>query len=252
MNMNSYKEHAKDFTESKYKKIISKLKKTHKFIFYKEINKADKFVLWRHDCDYSINKAYKLAKIEKKLDVKGTYFLNPHCRFYNIFEIEQTDLIKKIIQLGHDIGLHFDSEYHKIKNVRQLEKKINLEKEILENFFEKKISVFSFHNPDSFTLSLQKEKYGGLINCYSKKLKEDTVYCSDSNGYWRHSRLHNFIQENSGNNLQILTHPGWWQTKEMQPRDRIIRAIEGRKQTNIKLYDMELKKFGRKNISSEN
>ena len=27
MNINSYKEHAKDFTQSKYKKIISKLKK---------------------------------------------------------------------------------------------------------------------------------------------------------------------------------------------------------------------------------
>ncbi len=250
MNMNNDKGHAKDFTESNFKKIITKLKKTHEFIFYREINTVRKFVLWRHDCDYSINKAYKLAKIENKLNVKGTYFLNPHCRFYNIFEIEQTKLIKKIIQLGHDIGLHFDAEFYDIKNVRELEQKINLEKKILENFFDHKITVFSFHNPDKFTLGLQKQKYGGLINCYSKKLKESVSYCSDSNGYWRHSRLTDFIEEENEKNLHILTHPGWWQTKVMQPRDRIIRAIEGRKQKNIKLYDQELKKFGRKNISS--
>ena len=56
-----------------------------------------------------------------------------------------------------------------------------------------------------------------------------------------HSRLTDFIEEENEKNLHILTHPGWWQTKVMQPRDRIIRAIEGRKQKNIKLYDQELK-----------
>ena len=50
-NMNNDKWHAKDFTESNFK-IITKLKKTHEFILYKEINKVRKFVLWRHDCDY--------------------------------------------------------------------------------------------------------------------------------------------------------------------------------------------------------
>ena len=113
--------------------------------------------------------------------------------------------------------------------LENLNKKLILKK-ILENFFDHKITVFSFHNPDKFTLGLQKQKYGGLINCYSKKLKESVSYCSDSNGYWRHSRLTDFIEEENEKNLHILTHPGWWQTKVMQPRDRIIRAIEGRKE----------------------
>ncbi len=250
MNMNNYKGHAKDFTESKYKKIITKLKKTHEFIFYKEINAAKKFVLWRHDCDYSINRAHKLAKIENRLNVKSTYFINLHSRFYNIFENQQTNLIKKIIQLGHDIGLHFDSDYYNIKNIRQHEQKINFEKKILENFFDHKITVFSFHNPNKFTLGLQRQKYGGLINCYSKKLQQNATYCSDSNGYWRHRRLLDFIEENNDKNLHILTHPNWWQNKVMQPRDRIIRAIEGRKDKNIEFYDEGLKEFGRNNISS--
>ena len=72
MNMNNYKGHAKDFTESKYKKINTEIKKTHEFIFYKEINAAKKFI-FRHDCDYSINRAHKLAKIENRLNVKSTY-----------------------------------------------------------------------------------------------------------------------------------------------------------------------------------
>ena len=37
----------------------------------------------------------------------------------------------------------------------------------------------------------------------------------------------------------------------MQPRDRIIRAIEGRKDKNIEFYDEGLKEFGRNNISSQ-
>ena len=60
----------------------------------------------------------------------------------------------------------------------------------------------------------------------------------------------NFIEENNDKNLHILVIQTGWQNKVMQPRDRIIRAIEGRKDKKIEFYDEGLKEFGRNNISS--
>ena len=47
--------------------------------------------------------------------------------------------------------------------------------ELLENFLEVKIEVFSFHNTTPFTMSCQNYKYGGLINTYSSYFQEKNI-----------------------------------------------------------------------------
>lgn len=240
--------HGHDFTEKQFKKILRLAKERYKIISFNEIKRNNNFMLLRHDIDYSIHRAYSLAKIEKKEEVTATYFLLPSSFFYNIFEYEIRQLIIKIINMGHKVGLHFDAEPYQIKSGDDLSLWLNFEKNILESLFRVKIKVFSFHNPTKRIMKYDAFKYAGMINTYAKYFKENTAYCSDSNGYWRYHSLENVLRESKYDKLQALIHPEWWQKKPMLPRDRIKRCIHGRAEKQQRLYDVMLKKHGRKNI----
>ena len=160
----------------------------------------------------------------------ATYFVNPHCEFYNPFELGQAQHLKHILRLGHSIGLHFDATFHEIQDEAQLHCKVEQEGRWLEEAFGVRPVAFSFHNPVAAHLQCDADSYGGLINCYSHRFKSEINYCSDSNGYWRFRRLHDVLSEASDPCLQVLTHPGWWQVNPMPPRQRIFRSAYGRAQ----------------------
>ncbi|RAZ55302.1 hypothetical protein [Campylobacter hyointestinalis] len=234
-----------DFTEQNYRNILKKI--LSDTIFYDEICDRDKFVLWRHDVDFSIHRAYALAVLEKWGGVRSTYFIQLGSMFYNIFEQNIKELIFKILSLGHRLGLHFDPNAYKISNKDDMEKYLLFEKNILENLFQTDIKVFSYHNPTDDILKYDNFEIGGMINTYAKYFKDNVKYCSDSNGYWRFKRLENFLDEKN-DKIQVLTHPGWWQKEVLSPRDRIKRIINGRAEFVLKVYDETLEKFGRVNV----
>jgi hypothetical protein len=226
-----------DFTETHYREILEKATSLAPFIGYDEISLNQKFILWRHDCDFSLNRALKLAEIEYEYKVKSTFFLNPHCEGYNIYEKSQFDIIKAIINLGHDIGLHFDAGFYDFISEEDLEQKIFAESKQLKELLSVDVKVFSFHNPTVKGLSWNKPTYGGLINCYASFFHDEVAYCSDSNGYWRHNRLYDFLATTQCDRIQILTHAEWWQNKPMYARDRVFRSINDRAKNNLKIYD---------------
>ncbi len=250
-NKISKKLNINDFIVDHYIVIIKQLLIDYSFITYSEIEFDKRFVLWRHDIDFSINRAYHLAKIENKLNIRSTYFVHLQSEFYNPFEKSQHEKLKQIIDLGHCIGLHFDAGFHSVKNEVELEENINFETKFLSKSLGTDINVFSFHNPRKEILMFNKKTYAGLINCYSSLFQEKIKYISDSNGYWRFNRLKNVISESKYDSLQILTHPAWWQDKPMMPRDRIKRSINGRAKFVIDNYDQFLEKNKRKNFGKK-
>ncbi|MBI2725890.1 MAG: hypothetical protein HYX42_06540 [Polaromonas sp.] len=237
-----------DFTVEHYATLLELAKAQYRFIRYREIALDQRFVLWRHDCDFSLNRAMRLARIEQAHDVRSTYFLNPHCEFYNLLEREQAAIIEVILACGHDIGLHFDAAFYQINSEDELDELVAKESGWLEDWFGVEPTAFSFHNPDAFLLTCERDSYGGLINCYSRKFKDSIPYCSDSNGYWRYRRLHNVLNRAEEPRLQVLTHPGWWQDEPLYPRQRIFRSVYGRADAAMKLYDDTLQAHGRENL----
>ncbi|KDB99137.1 hypothetical protein AZ18_4488, partial [Bordetella bronchiseptica D993] len=119
--------------------------------------------------------------------------------------------------LGHRIGLHFDCGYYGISSVAQLEDMLAMEARLLERVFGQRIDVFSFHNPDAWMLQQREVRYAGLLNTYSEFFRDQVGYCSDSNGYWRHRRLADVLEQAADHSLQVLTHPGWWVDEPMSP-----------------------------------
>jgi len=237
-----------DFTINEYVDLIRIAKSNYRFVDYNLTELKGNFILMRHDCDFSLNRALRIAQIENDNSVISTFFINPHCEFYNVLEKSQTKILKKILELGHNIGLHFDLFYYDVSSEDQLNDLVGKEAQWLQSLLECKIKAFSYHNPSNLCLTWDQIEYGGLINCYSNFFQNNVPYCSDSNGYWRFRRLRDVLEQATDPCLQILTHPGWWQEKPMLPRERILRAVKGRASALMKMYDNFLEEAGRKNI----
>ena len=234
--MNSELYRFSDFTLSHYKEILSLLKGQYIFATYPGFNKNDRFVLLRHDIDFSPHRALKMAELESDMDTPSTYFVNLHSEYYNALEKEIYGIIKKIHSLGHYIGIHFDTHFYNIQTEEEIDERLQQERTIFAHFFELDVQCFSFHNTNPFILSCQKEKYAGLVNSYSEYFQKELVYCSDSNGYWRYKRMYDVIENENAARLQLLTHPEWWQDTEMSSWQKIKRAVYGRADKNLSDY----------------
>jgi hypothetical protein len=236
-----------DFTEAHYRQLLRIAKASYSFLAYEAIQWHTPFILWRHDLDYSINRAMALARIEAEEGVTATYFVNPRSEFYNPFESGQARRLNQILELGHRLGLHLDTGAHCICDEEPLEDMVAKEARWLEDAFGVRPAAFSFHNPGPAHLQCEADTYGGLINCYSNRFKTQVPYCSDSNGYWRYRRLHDVLTEATAPCLQVLTHPGWWQVESLAPRRRIFRSVYGRAAATMHGYDVGLTQHSRFN-----
>ncbi|GGI80017.1 hypothetical protein [Legionella impletisoli] len=241
----------KEFTIECYIELLKRAVNKFRFLEYSEWDKCnnENVVFWRHDIDFSLEKAVEMAKIEHENCIKATYFLLLHSNYYNLFDRNSLGLVREILSYGHSIGLHFDCNYYKIQSILELIDWLTFEKNILQKLFNYSIEVFSFHNPSSLTMAFSENTYAGMINTYSKHFKTKVNYCSDSNGFWRFRSLDDVLNDDSINQLQVLTHPVWWTTELYMPREKIINLIEMSKKNAIAQYDHALLTTNRQNIS---
>lgn len=216
-----------DFTLTNYKRLIQLcINKGFQFILHKDAFIQDrKDVIWRHDVEFEPEIALRMARIEAEMGVKASYFFQLHSSFYNILSPHYRTIFSQIYELGHCVGLHFDSAYWGITNESQLNKFIVLDKAYLETNMGVEIDTFSFHNTTPFTQSCLNYRYGGLINVYSSFFKEHYNYCGDSLGYWRFDRLEDVLNDDKVLHLQVLTHDGNWSDEVLSPRKRFSKVM---------------------------
>lgn len=244
--------HAKDFTRDNYRRLLTLAKSTYRFVTYDHVEGAEgRVAVWRHDVDMSIHASLRMAEIEADEGVVSTYFLYPHCHYYNLFEPEIRERVRRIRSLGHHLGLHFDAGFHGVTDIAGLERALAVERRWLVELYGEPIDAFSFHDPNDFTLGCDAIRYAGMVNCYARLLRDAFGYCSDSNGYWRHRRLEDVLTAAADERLQVLTHPEWWQDDVMPPRQRVHRCIDGRAAYLKRRYDDGMKAVNRLNLSDE-
>lgn len=241
-----------DFTERHYRQILEKINKNN----YESIGFDDKritnpdnnnLIIFRHDIDHSVHRAVKLAEIDSLYEIKSTFFVRLRGDWYNVFEPDIHQRLVRIIDLGHDIGLHFEPYIY--ANTNDITKQLLSEKHILENFLDYNIKSFSWHQPDRTGVqNIRDVTMAGMTNASSGIITEKFYYNSDSNGYWRFKRLYDIIDPNHYPRLYVLTHPVMWQKRPMSPRNRIMRSLEGHTNNKIQLYDHITKITGRRNI----
>ena len=245
MNIEKYR--FSDFTLSKYDELLSSIASLS-CISYDLDEIGPGTILWRHDVDLDLEQALKIAKRESKAGIKSTYFLLPGSEFYNLREKGSFGIVKEIMNLGHEIGLHFDPHFYEIASEADLESPLQSEKRYMEELFNTEIKAFSFHITNPLIMSFQAEKYAGMVNTYSTQFQKDIPYCSDSNGIWRHDRIEDFIEAHKNGPLQILTHPVWWTRQVQSPRKKVIELIERQAATKFEDYEEMIRTTGRKLI----
>ncbi|MBO5424652.1 MAG: hypothetical protein J6A25_03980, partial [Lachnospiraceae bacterium] len=99
------------FTYDEYEKLVLLLREEqYVFCDYHSFDGLSKCVIMRHDVDMDLEKAVQLARLERTLGVKATYYVLISSDFYNIYSKRNIEMIKEIQSLGHTIGLHYDEQ----------------------------------------------------------------------------------------------------------------------------------------------
>ncbi|SOC38417.1 polysaccharide deacetylase family protein [Ureibacillus acetophenoni] len=213
------------FTIDAYVKLIELLKSSdYKFCLYDNWDEVEKSVILRHDIDLSLDKAVEIAKVEKELGVKSTYFILLTTNFYNIFSKESYNKIMQIKNLGHVIGLHFDEKRYAITTIDEMENYILEELKILRQLLNEEVNVISMHRPSKLILE-NDIQIKDVINSYSKKYFKEMKYVSDSRMNWRENVIE-IIQSNQYKKLHILTHPFWYSTNDEPIEEKLKRFLQ--------------------------
>lgn len=245
-----------DFTLEVYKSLLQLIKHHYTFIHYHQYDSVFKNkVVWRHDIDFSIKNSLKLAQIEHDLGIKSSYFVMLGSPYYDIREYASRHAMKKIKELGHEVGLHYDSLYLQwspIETYEEYEKSLLEQKKELERILDMPIKIFSHHNPTTFDNTLfaeicQHTYQHGMINVYANNIQRHFHYVSDSNGIWRHGKVSEYIDVDRYPNLHILTHPLWWSDYSTTPRTKVLNELFLRVTDIMHEYDALLKKHQRIN-----
>lgn len=235
-----------DFSETHYAELLELAAARFRFMRYTEADGAAGGALWRHDIDFSPQRALALARIEAHKGLYATYFIQLSSRYYNPFEKEVTQCLREIADLGHGLGVHFDPDY---RGGTPVETRLRLEAEVLMELTGVPIAAFSLHNPTTFDNSpFEAAQIAGLINASTSALRQQYVYCSDSNGIWRYRPLQQVLTDPATANVHVLTHPEWWVQEPLSPRQRIQRCIDGRAAFCQQHYDELLQTNGRPNV----
>ena len=203
-----------NFTYSDYIRLIKYLKNTLGY-HVGPLNEFPEFgnaVILRHDIDFSISKAFKMTQIEVELGVKSTYFVLLTCPFYNPLERKNTKILKEIVHLGGEIGLHYDSTVFEGMDINLINDNIKKQVSILEAIVETKIISISQHKPAKSKIHPNLPHYK---NAYDEKYCKDISYISDSRKHFGSPDVYGFFKEPNNRRSQLLIHPIWWNTEDL-------------------------------------
>lgn len=239
------------FSYDDYKEIIRIIQATGRHCNYAEALHKDKFVIMRHDVEYSVDRAYRLAKVEQSMDFISTYFFQWTNNTYNILSRKNMDMIKDMHERGQHIGLHF--ALNGMTDMQQIRRRIQKEMEILSEMFGFEVTEFSVHRPSKDVLR-ENIKLDGILNAYqddfftfADRIDEETPlqvkYMSDANHIWRYG----YPDEKnitSYDKVQILTHPFAWSKKGCGNFDNYRDLLQEKYIELVQSVDNECKDFG--------
>lgn len=161
-------------------------------------------IILRHDVDFDVMSAYKLAKIEYEVGVKSTYLFLTTGYTYNILAEPNRSLIREISKMGMEVGLHFDPSIYKTGDLQKLKKYVDMEAEMISFVAGQKVRSISLHNP---SIHNQYPLFSGYVNSYDTKIFGDDKYISDSCMDFRGKDIYSFVTLASYKPIQILLHP---------------------------------------------
>ena len=189
--------------------------------FSKSILKKSSLII-RHDVDFDVEYAYRIALQENEIGVTSTFFFLVRSAAYNIFEKTNFDKIKHIINLGHTVSIHFDPTLY-----NDIETGLSFERDIFESAFDLKIEIISIHRPSEYFLG-NPDLICGIPHTYNPIFFEQVKYYSDSQGIFRYGDPLHSEAFKKKDTIQLLIHPIWWMDDFCTPLDKLQSYLNDR------------------------
>jgi hypothetical protein len=182
-------------------------------------------LILRHDVDFSLAAAVRLAELEAELGVQSTYFVMVANDYYNSLAKKNRERLRRLIALGHEVGLHWDSSTYP-DNERAMADQFTREIGMLGDIIGEPVISASQHIPtDSPLFDVE-----SLIQneAYAAKFRARFQYVSDSSMAWRAKTPLDLLAE--GVEMQFNSHPLWWvasgDTREEKLRSAVNEQLQ--------------------------
>lgn len=216
-----------EFTYNAYRDLLILLReKGYVYSNYHNYMRADKTVILRHDIDMDIAKSLKMAEIETKMGVSSTYFVLVTSNFYNIFSKENQDMLRRLYEMGHEVGLHFDEA--KYDEEADLVRAMEQEAVLLAQCTGHPVRSLSMHRPSRKTLEADYIiQEGQIVNSYGTEFFKNHKYVSDSRRNWREN-VQEIVRSGVYDRLHVLTHAFWYDEKEQTAKESLKNFCESR------------------------
>ncbi|MCA8941399.1 MAG: hypothetical protein KDB80_02465 [Planctomycetes bacterium] len=194
------------------------------------------FFLVRHDVDITPWAALEMAELEHDEGVATTYYFRLHAPFYNLLDVEAADCVRKIHDLGHEVGLHYEPGYFLERGQDPIE---GTRRDI--RVFEELVGF------ETRTIAQHQPAQGPLLGdispkhpcAYQRELVRDIPYFGDSGFHWREGCICTKLDRDARPQLHTLIHPHSW-TKWDRDWQDVLRAhagdLSGRLQTEMEDY----------------
>ena len=243
------------FSYAEYRNIITLVKENLPIMDFTEVSDtANSFCVLRHDIEFSVDRALRMARIEhEELGVHSTYTIQLRNNTYNALSQKNIEAIQEIDSMGHYIGLHQNPpSMSDDKLVDYIIKDI----ETLEHYYGFEIDRFAFHRCGSNPGILEKYvKVPNKINCYAEEFfhyftgdkPEDlrVHYLADSNHDWKYGHPLHIDYWDLPQKMQLLTHPYSWSEDGYGNMGNYTKLIQERNKELLTSMNSETKTFPR-------
>lgn len=211
------------FSYAAYRRLLMEIRAAGTLCDYADVlaRAPARFILLRHDVEFSPARALRLGEIEAQEGVSSTFFFQLTNNAYNTLSAENLGRLARLRALGHHVGLHF--HLHGRTNLTEIAARIAWEAALLEHELGFPVDRFSFHRPSAQVLAA-KLAVPGLINAYAPAfftytptLDAHTVtsvkYVADSRNEWSYCAPWPYPNADffaANPKVQLLCHPYSW------------------------------------------
>jgi len=189
-------------------------------------------VLLRHDVDYCLPTAARIAEVNRDAGVRATFFVLVSSPLYTIFAKAERNALRTIVEAGQFVGLHYHHTGGELNH-----KRLNREFDALRLIVPEAQRVVAWHNPEGELAPLNKKADQlDFISAYAPPFFGDSVYVSDSNCRNTPEQIAAFGRKDGKGCTQILLHPLIWVHGGNDMQTVLARTFRARLETTADTY----------------